>query len=127
VRPGGERPLPAPHDHGCDVGAAGGLDRGLPDLLLHLGVERVQLGPVDADRADATLDLEPDELAHAGAPAKYRRPGAPRSIGAQRRTSWGGSGAENFVGWFMPGPRRGSPPGPTRRAADRWRCRLRRS
>ena len=42
----------------------GRLLRGLADLLLHLHVERVHLGPVDPDGADAVLDLEAHELAH---------------------------------------------------------------
>ena len=46
----------------------GGLRRSGADLLLHLDVQGVHLGPVEPDRADAVLDLEPHQLGHAGPP-----------------------------------------------------------
>jgi len=64
VRAGGEDPLPAVDDHGPDVVALGGLDRGRPDLLLHLHVERVHLRSVQPDRADPVGHLQSYELAH---------------------------------------------------------------
>ena len=47
--------------------------------LLHLRVQRVHRGPVEPDRADATVDLEPDELAHADPlPLAWSGPYRPR-------------------------------------------------
>ena len=62
VRPGREDALAAPHHHGLDVVALGRLVRGRPDLLLHLDVEGVHLGAVEAHRGDSVGHLEPDEL-----------------------------------------------------------------
>ena len=68
VRAGGEDPLAAVDDHGLDVVTVGGLGRGSADLLLHLHVQGVHLGPVEPDRAHALADLQAAELGHADTP-----------------------------------------------------------
>ena len=61
VRAGGEHLLAAVDDDGGDVAALPRLVGGRAQLLLHLHVEGVHRRPVQPDRADAVLDLEPDE------------------------------------------------------------------
>ena len=79
VGPGREDPLAAVDDDRLDVGARRRLLRSGPDLLLDLHVEGIHLGPVEADRADAVLDLEADELAHqTGCGARLALGGQPR-------------------------------------------------
>ena len=52
---------------GRHVGAFRGLQRRGPHLHVQLLADRVHLGPVEADRADPVLHLEPDQcLGHAG-------------------------------------------------------------
>ena len=62
--PGREDPLAAVDDHRLDVVALRRLVGDGPDLLLHLRVEGVHLGPVEADGAHPVGDLETDELTH---------------------------------------------------------------
>ena len=64
VGAGGEHPLAAVDDDGTDVLALRGLGGSGPDLLLDLHVEGVHLRPVEPDRPDAVLHLEPYELTH---------------------------------------------------------------
>ena len=64
VGAGGEHALPAVDDHRTDVVPLARLERRRPDLLLHGGVERVHLRPVEPDGPDPAVHLEPDELAH---------------------------------------------------------------
>src|SRR5690606_15905010 len=65
VGPGGEDPLTAVDHHG--VHSRVGVDeaRGLGDLALDLGVERVHLRTVQSDRGDLVGHLDAYELSHA--------------------------------------------------------------
>ena len=65
VGPGREDALPAPDHDRADVVTIARLARGLHQVSGQLVVDRVHLGPVQADGPDAVLDLEPDELSHA--------------------------------------------------------------
>ena len=77
--------------------ALGGLAARGDQAVLDLGVEGVHRGPVEADRADAALDLEADEVAHDGASRPVRRPRrsgrarAPAGARCARRTGSPGS------------------------------------
>ena len=59
---------PAPDHHGPDVVAAVGLAERLLQLQPHLVVDRVGGRPVQTDLPHTVVDLEPDELPHAGSP-----------------------------------------------------------
>ena len=72
VGAGGEDLLAAPDDDRRDVLALGRLAARGDQAVLDLGVEGVHRGPVEADGADAVLDLEAHEVGH-GVPARRRR------------------------------------------------------
>jgi hypothetical protein len=65
VRTGGEDLLAAVDDDRVDVRPLGSLLGGGLELGLHLAVQGVHRRPIQPDRADPVLDLEPDELSHA--------------------------------------------------------------
>ena len=67
-----------------DVAALGGLAARGDQAVLDLAVERVHRGPVEADRADAVLDLEADEVAHEAPPAGA----SPSAVGSSPSTRW---------------------------------------
>ena len=60
----GKHPLAAVHDHRGDVISAAGLGTHLNHFALHLRVQRVHLGSVEADRSHAVADFESYELSH---------------------------------------------------------------
>ncbi len=61
---GGKHALAAEHDDCRDIVAALDLGTHLDDLALHLRVECVHLGSVEANRAHAVADFESYELSH---------------------------------------------------------------
>ena len=64
VSAGSEHALTAVDDNGSDIVATLGLGAHFGDLALHLRVECVHLGPVEADGPHTVADFESYELSH---------------------------------------------------------------
>ena len=97
VGAGGEDLLAAPDDDRRDVAALGRLAARRDQAVLDLAVERVHRRAVEADRADAVLDLEAHEVGHGVPPAARVALGvrvdarAPAGARCARRTGSPGS------------------------------------
>src|SRR5665647_526460 len=84
--------LAAVDDDRGDVAPRRGLERGGVQAILDLKVQRVHGWSVQTDGADATLDLEPDQLAHNDSVPAPSSCVGPMIVSCQRwtadRTSW---------------------------------------